>query len=123
MAALCADTNIERLNTSTYVEAEDGGSYVHPAAWIKQGCLSPQQLQGRTAYSPRVCADKGRARCRRDIGPTSLRKPPPRTFLKQPPRPRQPGSIKIIIEHSQLHWPPGLGRVHEAPFAGVDRDV
>ena len=35
-----------------------------------------QQLQGWTEYGPRVCADKARARCRRDIGPTSLRRPP-----------------------------------------------
>src|SRR5688572_13231384 len=41
------------------------------------GMLAQQQLQGRTAYGPRVCVDKGRARRRRDIGPTSLRQPQP----------------------------------------------
>src|SRR5688500_5532126 len=38
--------------------------------------FSTAALQGRTEYGPRVCVDKGRARCRRGTGPTSLRQPP-----------------------------------------------
>jgi hypothetical protein len=38
--------------------------------WV--GYLSPAP---RTEYGPRVCADKARARCRKDTRPTSLRKP------------------------------------------------
>jgi hypothetical protein len=50
----------------------------------KTGCFSQQQLQGWTEYGPRVCVDKGRARCRKDVGSTSLRQPltPPTTAGK-----------------------------------------
>src|SRR5687768_16412734 len=50
----------------------------------KQGPFSAA-LQGWTEYGPRVCVDKVRARCRRDIGPTSLRKPQ-RLRLREPPQ-------------------------------------
>ena len=40
----------------------------------KQGPFSAA-LQGRTEYGPRVCVDKARARCRRDIGHSWRREP------------------------------------------------
>src|SRR5688572_19279123 len=58
-----------------------------PSGSLRKRDLSSAALQGRTEYGPRVCADKARARCRRDIGPTSLRQPPPRPTLLTAPHP------------------------------------
>ena len=49
-------------------------------------------------YGPRVCADKARARCRKDVGPTSLRVPqrPLKSFLPEQRHSRRDATDQLI---------------------------